>query len=295
MGESNNRFDIIIIIILSLMVSFFIGFNIINLIDSKLSAVTINVPPQKCQVPPIYLTLDKDSKLRQINLSDAINKIQSKPVVAYNVPDGSPTYEHFGSEYETVSYGTYGTYGTNGTNETNSRLDDNITEEFGNLPYKTATYDDNDLNSNRLSKSVSNRIAGLTSTRLAEDIINSPTLMDKLQDPDFNNLNNIPLLISPDPPGPNQASSTSKGYYLNRAKLEVNPNSELLKIAKSNYEKLAQASSKCAVDAQQKPQKINGPFDGYNSGGGLRNESYGNVTSIGKGLLTPYVSFPVPS
>lgn len=286
MGESNNRFDIIIIIVLSLMVSFFIGFNIINLIDSKLSAVTINVPPQKCQVPPIYLALDKNSKLRQINLSDAINRIKSKPVVAYNVPNGSPSYEHFGSEYETVSYET---------NETNSKLDDNITEDFGNLPYKTATYDDNDLNSNRLSTSVSNRIAGLTSTRLAEEIINSPTLMDKLQDPNFNNLNNIPLLISPDPPGPNQASSTSKGYYMSRARLEENPNSELLKIAKSNYEKLAQASSKCAVDAQQKPQKINGPFDGYNSGGGLRDESYGNVTSIGKGLLTPYVSFPVPS
>lgn len=285
MGESNNRFDIIIIIILSLMVSFFIGFNIINLIDSKLSAVTINVPPQKCQVPPIYLSLDKDAKLRQINLSDAINRMKSKPVVAYNVPNGSPTYEHFGSEYETVSYGT---------NETSSRLDDNITEDFGNLPYKTATYDDNDMNSNRLSTSVSNRIAGLTSTQLAEEIINSPTLMDKLQDPDFNNLNNIPLLISPDPPGPNQASSTSKGYYMSRARLEENPNSELLKIAKSNYEKLAQAASKCAVDAQQKPQKINGPFDGYNTGG-LRDESYGNVTSIGKGLLTPYVSFPLPS
>ncbi len=283
MAESNNRFDIIIIIILSLMVSFFIGFNIINLIDSKLSAVTIHVPPQKCQVPPIYLTLDKDSKLKQLNLSNAINKTQSKPIVAYNVPDGSPTYEHFGSNYETVSY------------ETDSRLDDNITEDFGNIPYKPATYDDNDLNSNRLSKSVSNRIAGLTTPNVAEAIINSPTVMDKLQDPDFNNLNNIPLLISPDPPGPNQASSTSKGYYTSRVKLEEDPNSPLTLLAKSNYEKLAQAASKCAVDAQQKPQKINGPFDGYNSGGGLRDESYGNVTSIGKGLLTPYVSFPLPS
>jgi hypothetical protein len=283
MGESTSRFDIIIIIILCLMVSFFIGFNIINLIDSKLSAVTINVPPQKCQIPPIYLTVDGDSGLRQINLSDPINRMKQKPVVTFNVPDGRPGYEHFGNQYESVSYGT------------DSRLDDSITEDFGNLPYKTATYDDNDLNSNRLSESVSNRIAGLTSTRTAEEIINSATVMDKLQDPDFNNLNNIPLLISPDPPGPNQASSTSKGYYLNRATLEVNPNSELIKIAKSNYEKIAQSASKCAIDAQQKPQKINGPFDGYNTGSGLGDESYGNVTSIGKGLLTPYVSFPVPS
>ncbi len=76
---SNNKFDIIIIIILSLMVAFFIGFNIINLIDSKLSAVTIHVPPQKCQVPPIYLTLDKDSKLKQVNISDTINGIKSEP------------------------------------------------------------------------------------------------------------------------------------------------------------------------------------------------------------------------
>jgi hypothetical protein len=287
---SNNRYDIIIIIILSLMVSFFIGFNIINLIDSKLSAVTIHVPPQKCQVPPIYLTLDKDNTVKHVNISDAINKIQYKPIVAYNVPDGSPSYEHFGTNYESVS-------------SDNSALDDsigdstidNMTEDFANLPYNTATYDDSDLNANRLSKNISNRIAGLTSSKVADQIINSPTIMDKLQDPDFNNLNNMPLLISPDPKGPNQASSTSKGYYTSRVKLQEDPNSPLSKLAKSNYEKLSQAASKCAIDAQQKPQKINGPFDGYNAFVDLRTDSYGNVSSIGKGLLTPYTSFPVPS
>ncbi len=277
---SNNKFDIIIIIILSLMVAFFIGFNIINLIDSKLSAVTIHVPPQKCQIPPIYLALDKDSKLKQVNISDPVNKLNLKPIIS-NVPNGMSTFEHFGDKYESVS------------NSSDSKLDESISENFGNMPDHPSTWDgDNDELSYANARSF--RIAGLTSSKLAEELINSPTLMDKLQDPNFNNLNNIPLLVSPDPPGPNQASSTSKGYYTDRVKLVENPNSPLIKLAQSNYEKLSQAASKCATDAQQKPQKINGPFDGYNVGG-PGGESYGNVTSIGKGLLTPYVSFPLPS
>ena len=61
--ENNyTRIDFIIIIILSLLVSFIIGFNIIQLIDNKLSSVVINVPPVKCNLPPIYLNIDKDKK-----------------------------------------------------------------------------------------------------------------------------------------------------------------------------------------------------------------------------------------
>ena len=45
----------------------------------------------------------------------------------------------------------------------------------------------------------------------------------------------------------------------------------------------------------QKPLKINGTFDGYNKYPDLQQDSYANFTSIGKSLLTPYVSYPVPS
>ena len=64
MIDSYNKFDIILIIILCLLVSFIIGFSIIQLIDSKLNAVTINVPPNSLQ--PIYLNIDKNDKLHQL-------------------------------------------------------------------------------------------------------------------------------------------------------------------------------------------------------------------------------------
>jgi hypothetical protein len=69
--NSISKMDIIIIIILSLLVAFIIGFNIIQLIDNKLSSVSINVPPTKCTIPPIYLNLDKD---KTIKINDYINE-----------------------------------------------------------------------------------------------------------------------------------------------------------------------------------------------------------------------------
>jgi hypothetical protein len=94
-NSSISKMDIIIIIILSLLVAFIIGFNIIQLIDNKLSSVSINIPPSKCNIPPIYLNLDKD---KTIKLNNYI------------------------SEETNLDY-------TNNTNNTN-----NIIESYGNLP-----------------------------------------------------------------------------------------------------------------------------------------------------------------
>ena len=58
--SSYNKMDFIIIIVISLLVAFIIGFNIIQVIDNKLGAVTINVPPNNCNIPPIYLNIDKN-------------------------------------------------------------------------------------------------------------------------------------------------------------------------------------------------------------------------------------------
>ena len=35
-----------------------------KLIDNKLSSVSINIPPSKCNIPPIYLNLDKDKTIK---------------------------------------------------------------------------------------------------------------------------------------------------------------------------------------------------------------------------------------
>ena len=45
----------------------------------------------------------------------------------------------------------------------------------------------------------------------------------------------------------------------------------------------------------QKPLEINGTYDGYNKYPNLQGGSFANFTSIGKSLLTPYTSYPVPS
>jgi len=76
-NSSISKMDIIIIIILSLLVAFIIGFNIIQLIDNKLSSVSINVPPSKCNIPPIYLNLDKDKTIKLNNYINEETKLES--------------------------------------------------------------------------------------------------------------------------------------------------------------------------------------------------------------------------
>ena len=71
--SSYNKIDFIIIIVLALLVAFIIGFNIIQMIDNKLGAVTINVPPSKCNLPPIYFNVDKDSTIKEVKLNSSID------------------------------------------------------------------------------------------------------------------------------------------------------------------------------------------------------------------------------
>ena len=82
-----NKIDFIIMIVLALLVAFIIGFNIIQIVDSKLSSVTINVPPQNYQLPPIYLSVDKESgDFKQIKLNDVVcDKYYNKFKCIFNV------------------------------------------------------------------------------------------------------------------------------------------------------------------------------------------------------------------
>lgn len=239
MGDSYNKFDLIIIIILSLLVSFIIGFNIIQLVDNKLNSVTINVPPNNLQ--PIYLNIDKNNKLHQVLSNNNI------------------------------------VYSENNT-DTN--------ENFGNLPdYPSAQPNPN-------------IIASITSdNQEIENLINEKnTELENVKDSEYNTVNNMPLLITPDPPTPNQVTnSTSPSYYSQRVKLIENPDSPLLKLNNKNLENIKETISKCKMINKNIPPKINGTFDGYNTYVNLRDDSYANITSIGKSMLTPFSSYPVPS
>ena len=57
-----------------------------------------------------------------------------------------------------------------------------------------------------------------------------------------------------------------------------------------NMKNINNTLKKCYKNKQNKNLGV-----GYNKFEDLQNSSYANITSIGKSLLTPYVSFPVPS
>jgi len=248
--------DFIIIIILSLLVAFIIGFNIVQIVDNKLSAVTINVPPNNAyNLPPIYLNIDKDSNIKQVKINDVIR-----------IPNESDYYESF----------------QNINNDDNQNKE--ITENFGDL----ADYPDN------FNPPVNAVIADIVSDKLGYDIINQDSKYETAKNPNYNTVNNIPLLITPDTDTPNRSTSTYS-YYKNRVKLVDNPNSSLVKLQINNLNNIDKVVSKCALKDSSTPPVINGTFDGYNSLVDLRTDSYANVTSIGKSMLTPYVSFPVAS
>ena len=68
-----------------------------------------------------------------------------------------------------------------------------------------------------------------------------------------------------------------------------------MKLSKENTDKINNVISKYTSENNYKIPQINGTFDGYNAFVDLKTDSYANVTSIGKSMLTPYVSYPVPS
>lgn len=263
----SNKIDFIIMIVLALLVAFIIGFNILQLIDSKLSSVTINVPPSSnCSIPPIYLNMDKEFNIKQIKLNDVISNVST---------EGEMKNMKNIEEFENVDSNYY-----------NYEKEQNGTEEnFGNLQDYPLVYDDNRRH----------LIASTLVEPKANKIIEQKTIYETAQDPNYNTINNIPLLVAPDTDVPNRAGPDSKGYYASKVKLIEDTNSPLMKLAKSNADKINATVARCTLADSKKIPEVNGTYDGYNAFADLRTDSYANITSIGKSMLTPYVSYPVPS
>lgn len=253
----SNKIDFIIMIVLALLVAFIIGFNILQLIDSKLSSVTINVPTSNCSIPPIYVNIDKDSNIKQFKLNDVINTVSNE----------EPIVEGFiNSDY-------------------NNYEQEKGKENFGNLQDYPLMYDDNRRH----------LLSSVITEPKANQIIDQKTKYETANDPNYNTVNNIPLLVAPDTNVPNRAGPNSKGYYASKVKLIEDLNSPLMKLAKSNAEQINKVIAKCTLDDINRIPEVNGTFDGYNAFVDLRTDSYANITSIGKSMLSPYVSYPVPS
>ncbi len=274
MSESQyNKIEFIIIIIISLIVACIIGFNIINIIENKNIDTFINILN-------ILNPFQSEETIKEKETENNTNKIKLNDVV---LPDSklSETRTNMSNTSQIDPYEL---------NDIDNKI---VKENFGSLPIRPNTYDNEPYKSDAQNKGPT--VAGLISEKTAEDLLAQPSLYDKVQDPNFNNLNNIPVLISPDPPGPNSVREDSPSYYANRVKLIDNPESPLLKLYESNFEKLAQQASSCNLRSREAPPQINGTFDGFNAYNDLRTDSFANVSAIGKGMLTPYTSFPVPS
>lgn len=273
--SSYNRIDFIIMIVLALLVAFIIGFNIVQIVDSKLSSVTINVPPQNCNLPPIYLNLDKNNEIKQIKLNDVLSTISNETNNYGNYPiekfNNTENFENF----ENIQ---------NNVKNNNIEINNDI-EEFGNIRDYPDKYDSNTLH----------LMTGVINPNISSDIIESKDYYQITTDPNYNTVNSLPLLVAPDPPVPNNAGSDAKGYYASKVKLIEDPNSPLMKLAKSNANKINETVAKCTLANSKRIPEINGTFDGYNAFVDLKTDSYANITSIGKSMLSPYVSYPVPS
>jgi hypothetical protein len=270
--EMNMSFFIITLLILA-VVSFIAGYGIIRFIDNKLSSVVVNVPQQDYKLPPIYLTIDKDSNIKKIKLNDVVStKNTENEMIIDNESSDSDDYDDY-------------------TNMTSYDFDEDNFDQSPNSVEKFGSLEENPTYYNQSKQSF---LGGQISKKNKKT---DPDFYTE-QDPNFNLLTNIPLLVSPDIVSPNMKTEDSFPYYSNRAKLVDKKDSQLVKLQNMYLNKIKNTTKK----AKEKRTRdlvtenfINGPFDGYNSHVNLKEDSYGNVTSIGKSLLTPYTSYPIPS
>ena len=282
MNESFGKIDIIIIIILALLVAFIIGFNIIQIIDNKLNSVIINVPPQNCTLPQILVNFDKDNKpikLNQEQMNILNQKVNSELIVS-NKLEGFNSGEFnnsINSKNSSESIDSAELDQTVNTSDSDSREqfgNIEIHENYGSLPDKYEQRDD--IHTNIFAQRIS--------SDLGDNIINNSNKINQ-QDPNYNTIDNYPYLIDPD--------DSKEGYYQSRVKLISDASSPLLKLEEKNMQKINQVINSCIKN--QPVQEMDATYDGYNQYPNLQTGSFANFTSIGKSLLTPYTSYPVPS
>lgn len=272
--------SIIIILLVIIVISIVVGYSLIRFIDDKLSSVVINVPQQDFKLPPIYL-VDKDSNIKRIKLNDVISNTTTE-----NENESEETHENDTStvtqinlddvtDYEDFDYKTI-------DQAPQAKYDE--TESFGNLKVNPTNYDENDQ--------------AFLSCQTSKTTISKENPYYDIPDPNFNMLNDIPLLVSPDIVSPNMKFGPSYPYYSNKAKLVDKKDSQLVQLQDMYLKKIDKQLKKAKKNKKKEmltENFINGSFDGYNSHVNLKEDSYANVTSLGKSLLTPYISYPIPS
>lgn len=274
--------SIIIIILVIIVISIIVGYSLVRFIDDKLSSVVVNVPQQDYKLPPIYL-VDKDSNIKRIKLNDVVSSPSTENETEEIQDNETSTLTQINlddiTDYENFDYDDYETI----DQAPHSKSDE--TESFGNLKVNPTNYE----------QDKQAFLGGQTSNKKT---ISTEKPYYDIPDPNFNMLNNIPLLVSPDIVSPNMKFGPSYPYYSNKAKLVDKKDSQLVQLQDIYLKRIDKQLKKAKKNKKKEmltEKFINGPFDGYNSHVNLKEDSYANVTSLGKSLLTPYISYPVPS
>ena len=293
--------SIVIIILIVIVAAVIIGYGIVKTIDEKLSSVVVNVPKHNYDLPPIYLNIDKDSGIKRVKLNDVIGgeNILADESVFFDTSESPPNIIETTDPIDDNS--------TNSTSSTNTTI---LTGDFDkNMAIINAksnkynNYDYGTIDQSPTDGSYEN-FGNLKEFPVPTYSDNDKAEFSKKQDPNFNLLTDIPLLVSPDIISPNMKTTESYPYYSNKAKLVDKKKSQLVQLQDLYLNKIS-AANKASINSNQLDNfdnvsddstnfPINGPFDGYNSHVKLQDYSYGNVTSIGKSLLTPFVNYPLP-
>lgn len=272
---TQSKFDLILVIILSLMIVIVIGYNITKFFDLTLNE---NMSNDK----NVRIEINNINNINKKNLTNRNNQIKLIDVVSVEKLNNEKDNE-LGNEIvnEIVN-------DENGTNK--SQYDESeYKETFGNLKDYPDEY----------SKETTHIMSGVINSDLSNKYIGLPDKYSQKTNPNYNTVNNPPILFSPDTDVPNKADSlkgpNANGYYFSKVKLIENPNSPLMKLYKKNLNQINKMIAQCTLGDAKKIPKINGPYDGYNAYVDLKTDSFANVSSIGKSMLTPFISYPVPS
>lgn len=318
--------SIVIIILVIIVSSVIIGYKIVRTIDEKLSSVVVNVPTNDNKLPPIYLNIDKDSNIKRVKLNDVISNSETvceDESVFYDINTNDiiettdPIVDQTVDDTATILTGDY---------DSNMAILNSNSNKYNNYDYNTIDqspgggYYENFGSLKENPSYYSSEKKAILSGKTTKDKITKDknAELSNKQDPNFNLLTDIPLLVSPDIVSPNMKTHESYPYYSNKAKLVNKKDSQLVKLQDMYTKKINKNNKKTSnknenvyindlkreqnenfdnVNPNQSkplPLPINSIYDGYNSHVKLQDYSYGNIKSVGKGLLTPYVDYPLP-
>lgn len=115
-------FDLILLFILSIVVSMIIGYNIIYIIDKKISSVNINIPPVKIPKPIVTVKINKMTGDNDKYLVDVTKSFQNNSSVQ---PAVSNTQIVPGSNKQYTN--------TQNTTEYGANVEMDVVEPFGNF------------------------------------------------------------------------------------------------------------------------------------------------------------------